>query len=184
MDVPDGRAGWEPPRDRRSFAVRHARADPAARNHAAMKKICCLLSFLLIGTTGGLRAAGDTAVKEMHIDPSTTRVAAIGHAKLSVETLTHEGGGFRGPYQVAVQMLPVGDEAGQLTINLSDAKLHQLTDGKGAVNFTGEAVSQDGNHSEVRGTATPASADGGAIRVHVAGKKGNLVFNTTYHLVR
>ena len=150
-----------------------------------MKIIYCLLGLLLVGTGGNLRAAGEAAaVKEMHIDPSTTRVAAVGHAKLSVETLAHQDGGFRGPYKVDVTLLPVGNEAGQLTIALSDAKLHQLTDGKGAVNFTGEALSQDGNHSDVRGTATPSSDAAGAIRVHVDSKKGKLVFNTTYHLVR
>ena len=148
-----------------------------------MNKFCCLLSLLLIGVAGSLRAAGDGEVKEMHIDPSTTRVAAIGQARLSVETLAHREGGFRGPYKVEVKMLPVGDEEGQFTITLSDANLRKLTGGE-EVSFTGEAVSQDGNHSEVRGTATPGSGDSGAIRVHVESKKGKLVFNTTYHLVR
>ena len=149
-----------------------------------MKFLRCCLVLLFVGLGNHALAAGDSAVKEMHLDPSTTRVAAVGHARLSVETLTHQGGGFQGPYRVDVTMLPVGDEAGQLTITLSDANLHKLTDTKTAINFTGEAVSQDGNHSEVRGTATPSSADAGAIRVHVESKKGKLVFNTTYHLVR
>ena len=52
------------------------------------------------------------------------------------------------------------------------------------MSFTGEAVSTDGNHSAVHGTATPSSGDGGAIRVRVESKKGKLVFNTMYHLVR
>ena len=161
----------------------YTRPDTAARNHAAMKKFCCLPGVLLFGLWGNAWAAGDAAVKEMHIDPSSTRVAAIGKARLSVETLARQGGSFQGPYRVDVSMLPFGDEAGQLTITLPDANLRKLTEGK-AINFTGEAVSQDGNHSNVRGAATPSAGDTGAIRVHVDGKKGKLVFNTTYHLVR
>ena len=165
------------------FRGRDAQRTAGARNHGAMKKLCCLLGLLLLGAGGSLRAAEDAAVKEMHIEPSTTRVAVVGHAQLSVQTLAHQGEAFRGPYKVEVRMLPVGDEAGELTINLSDANLHKLTNGQ-EVSFTGEAVAEDGNHSEVRGTATPSSGEGGAIRVHVASKKGKLVFNTTYHLVR
>ena len=145
----------------------------------------CLLAALLAGGWGGAHAAGEADIRELHIDPSTTRVAAIGKARLSLEPLKHAGGGFQGPYRVEVTMLPVGSESGQITITLPDASLHRLgSGGGGAVAFTGEAVSTDGNHSGVKGTATPSSGDGGAIRVRVDSKKGKLVFNTTYHLVR
>ena len=54
------------------------------------------------------------------------------------------------------------------------------------VRFTGQAVSQDGaDTSEVQGRATPTGGtDGGEIRIQVEGKKGKLIFHTTYHLVR
>ena len=149
-----------------------------------MKQICSLLAVLLIAAWGSVRAAGPAELRELRIDPGTTRVAAIGKARLSVEPLARANGGFHGPYRVDVTMLPVGSESGQITITLSDANLHRLADGSGAVPFTGEAVSTDGNHSAVHGTATPSSNDGGAIRVRVESKKGKLVFNTTYHLVR
>ena len=148
-----------------------------------MRKTCCLLAVWCLGLLHGARAAGDADIRELHIDPSTTRVAAIGKARLSVEALTRQGGSFQGPYRVDVTMLPVGDEAGQLTIALSDANLHKLATGT-AIQFSGEAVSKEGNHSNVHGTATPSAGDSGAIRVKVEGKRGKLVFNTTYHLVR
>ena len=148
-----------------------------------MKNFFCLLTMGWMVALGSVRAAGKADIREMQIDPSTTRVAAIGKARLSIETLKHEGGGFQGPYRVDVTMLPVGSEAGQLTITLSDADLDKLAGGT-AIQFTGQAVSKDGNHSDVRGTATPSAGDGGAIRVHVDSKKGKLVFNTKYRLVR
>ena len=147
-----------------------------------MRKTCCLLVVWGLGLLSRACATGDADIRELHIDPSTTRVAAIGKARLSVEALVRQGGNFQGPYRVDVTMLPVGDEAGQLTIALSDANLHKLTDGA-AIQFSGEANSKEGNHSDVHGTATPSSGDSGAIRVRVEGRRGKLVFNTTYHLV-
>ena len=148
-----------------------------------MRKTCCWLVAWCLGLLGSAHAAGEANVRELHIEPSTTRVAAIGKARLSVEALTRQGENFQGPYRVEVTMLPVGDEAGQLTINVSEGNLHKLATGT-AIQFSGEAVSKEGNHSNVHGTATPSSGDGGAIRVKVDGKKGKLVFNTTYRLVR
>ena len=149
-----------------------------------MKQTCrALLVSLSLLVSGTLHAAGDDAIKEMRIDPSDTRVAAIGKARLSVEPLVHADGTLRAPYKVEVSRLPVGDEEGQFTIKASDADLHKLTVGQ-SFQFSGQAVSKDGNTSEVHGTATPSSADGGVLKVRVDSKKGRLVFNTTYHLSR
>ncbi len=125
-------------------------------------------------------------MRELRIDPSTTGVP-LGRAKLSVDTLKHagKGEGLQAGYKVEVSPISLASEEGNLTISVSNETLRKLADGQ-QVDFTGEAVSTGGDHSAVRGTATPAkdSKDTGAIRVHIDSKKGKLVFKTTYHLTR
>jgi hypothetical protein len=122
-------------------------------------------------------------VRQLRIDPSTTKVI-VGHARLSVDPLTRSGGSFGGGYRVEVSPLPIGNESGKLSVNLSDGELAKLAAGE-AIDFTGEAVSTQGNNSAVRGSATPAAGgNSGTLRVHIASRKGNLVFLTAYHLER
>ena len=122
-------------------------------------------------------------LRRMHIDPSSTSVA-VGKARLSVDSLARGGGGFNGSYQLEVSPFPVGNESGKLSVNLSDEELRRLAGGQ-PVEFTGAADSTGGNHSELRIVATPkGTSGGGALRIHIASKKGKLVFNTSYHLDR
>lgn len=141
------------------------------------------LAAALIVVPGGLRAVGGSDIKSMSIEPATTRVAVVGKARLSVEPLVRGDGGLHAPYKVDVSGLPTGGEQGQFTITLAAADFDKLAGGK-SLNFGGRAVSQDGNTSTVRGTATPSSGDGGALKVKVESRKGKLVFNTTYRLAR
>ena len=145
-----------------------------------------LFLLVLLTTCGAatLRpAAAPPAVRRMHIDPSSTQVL-VGEAQLSVDPLTRSGDGFNGTYRLEVSPIPVGSESGKFSVNLSDEQLRQLTGGQ-PVEFTGQAASTSGNHSELRIVATPKGTGGsGALRIHVASKKGNLVFQTAYRLDR
>lgn len=125
------------------------------------------------------------AVREMRIDPGTTGVP-LGHARLSVEPLTRgaDKDGLSAAYKVDITPFTFKSEAGRFSVGISDADLRRLAGGA-TVHFTGQAVAQDGsNTSAVDGRATPSSADSdaGALRIQVEGKKGKLVFHTTYHL--
>ncbi len=123
----------------------------------------------------------------MRIEPSTTGVP-LGQARLSVEPLVRAPGkdGLSASYKVDISPFTFKSEAGRFSVAISDADLRRLAEGE-TLHFTGQAVSQDGsNTSAVEGRATPESAgsDHGALRIQVAGKKGKLVFHTTYHLTR
>ena len=151
-----------------------------------MKRLCCLLTLLLTVALGTIYAADEEkgAVRELRIEPATTSVAAIGKARLIVEPLVHGEGGLHAPYRVEVSGLPVGGEEGQFKLAVTDAELHKLTVGQ-SLQFGGQAVSKDGNVSDVRGTATPGKGENeGTIKIKVKSKKGMLVFNTVYRLTR
>ncbi len=123
----------------------------------------------------------------MRIEPSTTGVP-LGKARLSVEPLVHVPGkdGLNAAYKVDISPFSFKSEAGRFSVAISDADLHRLAGGE-TLHFSGQAVSQDGgNTSAVAGRADPAStgSDTGALRIQVDGKKGKLVFHTTYRLIR
>ncbi len=148
-----------------------------------MRKIGFLLAATLSLTSPLLRAGDGADIKGMRIEPASTKVAVVGKAHLTVDPLTRGDGGLHAPYKVEVSGLPTNGEQGQFTITLSEADFDKLAAAR-SLNFGGQAVSQDGNTSNVRGTATPSSADAGAIKVKVEGKRGKLVFLTTYQLTR
>ncbi len=148
-----------------------------------MKKFGILWAAWLLVAPVVARAEGGGDIKGMRIEPASVPILVVGKARLTVESLERGEGGLHAPYRVDVQGLPTGGEDGKFTITLTDADFDKLADGK-AFNFSGRAVSTDGNESHVRGTATPSSGDGGAVKIKVESKRGMLVFLTTYRLVR
>ena len=140
-----------------------------------------LLALLVTCGAAPLRTAdAPPAVRRLHIDPSSTQIM-VGEARLSVDPLTRGGDGFSGSYRLEVSPVPIGNESGKLSVSLSDQELRQLVGGQ-TIEFTGQAVSTGGNNSELRVVATPKGNSGGALRIHIASKKGKLVFHTSYHL--
>lgn len=148
-----------------------------------------LFALFLLGTTA-LSArparAADPAPRELRIDPGTTDVP-LGEARLNVEPLVRVSGkdSLQTAYRVDITPWTFKSEAGRFSVDISDADLRRLADGA-PVHFAGQAVSRDGsNTSAVQGRASPVPGqDGGTLRVQVDGKKGKLVFHTTYHLVK
>lgn len=151
-----------------------------------------LLTLLLVASLVRQASAAEppsatTAARELHIDPGTTGVP-LGQARLSVDPLKRTSGkdSLSATYKVEISPFAFKSESGRFSVTLSDADLRRLADGA-QVFFTGQAVSQDGgNTSTVQGRATPAADDhnGGEVRLQIEGKKGKLVFHTTYHLAR
>lgn len=147
------------------------------------KKLSLLAALSWFTVLPSLPAADGGDVKGMRIEPATTTVAVIGKARLSVEPLARGDGGLHAPYKVDVIGLPSKGEEGDFTITLSKEDFDKLANGH-SFNFGGRALSKDNNASTVRGTVSPSSGEGGAIKVKVQSKKGMLVFNTTYQVVR
>ena len=147
--------------------------------------LAVLILMSSLATLRPAEAPAATSVRQLRIETSTAQVI-VGRARLSVDPLTHTGSTMSGSYKVEVSPIPVGNEEGKLSVKVTDDDLRKLANGQ-TVQFTGQAVSTSGNTSEVRGTATPAGGgggDSGALRIHIASKKGKLVFNTSYHLDR
>lgn len=181
--------------DGQIFPLTGSHPPPAARISLRMKPWLrpLFLTFLFIGGSLPARAAdpapssGGAAVRELRIEPGTTGVP-LGKARLSVEPLVRVPGkeGLTAAYKVDVTPFTSKSEAGRFSVAISDADLSRLAGGE-TVRFSGEAVSQDGsNTSVVQGRADPATGGGdhGALRIQVDGKKGKLVFHTSYHLAR
>ena len=128
-------------------------------------------------------AAAAAPARELRIDPGTTGVP-LGEARLSIEPLVRVAGkeDLSASYKVDITPFTFKSEAGRFSVTISEADLQRLADGQ-QIHFTGQAVAQDGsNTSTVQGRATPSGGGGGALRIQVEGKKGKLVFHTTYHL--
>lgn len=130
-----------------------------------------------------LPASDGGGIQGMQIEPATTPVLVVGKARLTVDALTRGAGGLHAPYKVDVFDLPTGGEQGEFSIILSAEDFEKLAAAR-SFNFGGHAVSKDGEKSEIRGTVTPSSADAGAVKIKVEGKRGKLVFRTTYRLTR
>ena len=101
-------------------------------------------------------------MRQLRIDPSSTKVL-VGRAHLSVDPLTRSGSGLSGTYKLEVSPVPIGNESGKLSVDVSGDDLRRLAQGE-TVQFSGQAVSAQGNRSEVRGTATPKGNGEGALQ--------------------
>ncbi len=145
------------------------------------------LSLIVVAAHPARSDEDAPAVREMHIEPATTGIP-LGHARLSVDPLTHSAHKetMDADYKVDITPFASQSEAGRFSVALSGADLHRLADGE-QISFAGQAVSQDGsNTSTLQGRATPTAGhpDGGDLRLQIEGKKGKLVFHTTYRLIK
>lgn len=151
----------------------------------SMQKSLPWLVMAWLGMGAASRAGDAPAFRELRVATSTAGVI-VGHAKLTVDALLPPAGGgdgLSGGYRVDVTPVPIGSEAGKLSIAVKAAELRRLAAGA-AVQFTGKAVSKEGKNSRVSGTATPSGTDGGKLEIEVADYRGKLLFKTSYRLVR
>ncbi len=103
----------------------------------------------------------------------------IGSVTLLVPTLTRDGQSYRGPYEAKVFPFAFYNEAGTLTVHVSDEQLAALARGE-PIEFTGLAVTTKGSDRRVVGKATPIDATHGTLKVRVHARGVDLIFNTSY----
>ena len=128
----------------------------------------------------GLAEKSAGVPEKLFVDPSSTSTS-LARINLSVGTLVRQGNAYRGGYQIKVSPFSFKNEGGRLSANVSDEAVKQLGRGN-PVNFTGQAVSDDGKSRPIEGRATPSSSDQGRIEIRFTSKDAKLVFATTYHL--
>ena len=118
--------------------------------------------------------------QRVDIAPTWTSIY-IGTVSLKMPTMTRiASGDYEAAYTARVLPLFFYNEAGRLTIRVSDEALRKLAAGE-AIEISGRAVNQSGEERRVEGKATPADAQGGKIKVRVfVSPKIQLIFNTTY----
>ena len=142
-------------------------------------RIAALAPLLLAAAAA--RAGIPAAAASASIATSQTSIY-VGKVTLSVSALDRRDGSYRSTYRAKVVPFFFLNEAGDLEIDMPDADVGRLLAGQ-PVDFTGKAVRQDGTVRALQGRATPAGADGGAVKVRIyISKRIVLVFDTTYRL--
>ncbi len=90
----------------------------------------------------------------------------IGTVTLSVQPMTRQGAVYASAYTAKVFPYFFYSEHGQFRISVSDADLFRLANGQ-SIDFTGEAVRDDGVVRHVEAHATPSVARDGQVKVKV-----------------
>jgi hypothetical protein len=113
------------------------------------------------------------------VEPAKTSVY-IATVSISMEPFTRASGGYEARYTAKVFPWAFYNDAGKLSVDLSEEMLRQLERGE-AIEFTGRGLTDDGAIRRVEGKATPLNATSGKLKVRVFySKRIELIFNTTY----
>ncbi len=106
----------------------------------------------------------------------------IGSVTLNVEPLVLSDGAYQSKYVATVFPYFFYNERGTLAIAMPAASLLRVSRSE-PVEFTGRALSSDGEERRISGKATPSDATHGRIKVRIyVSKRIALIFNTTYEI--
>ncbi len=119
------------------------------------------------------------AYARVEIAPTKTSIY-IGTVAMTMPAFTRTAGTYTSTYAAKVFPFFFSNESGRLSVEISDALLHQLGRGE-PIEFTGRAVNESGAERRIEGKATPADAASGKLKVRVfVSRRIELIFNTTY----
>ncbi len=125
----------------------------------------------------------DPAEPKIVIEPSSTKLS-LAKAELTVSPLECKAPGLCGTYTIKVTPFTFKNDFGKLTLTMSDLIVGKMKAGE-PVEFTGMATSErDGKTKAIKGTTTPNAKETGLVNFVVTSEDGDLVFNSSYHLVR
>ena len=137
-----------------------------------------LVAFLLTALPGALGAQAPVARRRLTI-AECDHALTLAKVTLVPGPLTPQGEFYTGGYQVRVSPLPIGNESGQLSVQVPEEALRRLERGQ-TVSFTGEAVNQQGQRRQVNARATPSGPDAGRVHLRITANGRRLVFDTGY----
>lgn len=113
------------------------------------------------------------------IPPAKTSVY-VGSVTLTMPDFVRQGGVYESSYAAKVFPYFFSNERGRVYVEIPDPLLEQLARGE-RIEFKGRGVRDDGVERRIEGTATPADAMSGKLKVRVfVSRKIELIFNTTY----
>ena len=117
------------------------------------------------------------------VAPAKTSIY-VGSVALTMPDFVRKSGAYESSYEAKVFPFFFSHEQGRVLIEVSDEMLQQLESGQ-PINFKGRGVRDDGIERRLEGTATPANASTGRLKVRVfVSKRIELIFNTTYRFER
>ncbi len=123
--------------------------------------------------------AVEAAWSKVDVAPTKTSIY-VGSVSLRMPTFVRQGATYSAPYSAKVFPYFFYNEDGTLNVDVTDAQLRSLVDGK-QIQFTGTAVTNDGAARKVTARATPKDATTGKLDVHVwVSNRIQLIFHTTY----
>ena len=154
-----------------------------------MKRITVLLVLLAVGWSHTQAAPVSTnsapGERILMIDPSSMPVAA-GRATLIIGALERVDGVYAGDYRIKVFPYFLKNEKGRLAIDVSDASLAGINQGKvEAIIGTATTSGKGGRSRHIDATATPADINRGTLKLWFT-SAGNrkMVFAPAYHFVK
>lgn len=119
------------------------------------------------------------AYARVEVAPTKTSIY-IGTVSMTMPGFTRTGGTYSSTYVARVFPYFFSNESGRLSVAISDELLQRLGRGE-AIEFSGRAVNDSGAERRIEGTATPADAASGKLKVRVfVSRRIELIFNTTY----
>ncbi|MBL9210138.1 MAG: hypothetical protein JNL92_06700 [Opitutaceae bacterium] len=137
------------------------------------------LALLLV--VGGVSAADRPTDEYARVAIAPTKTSIyIGTVAMTMPAFTRTAGTYSSTYDAKVFPFFFSSESGRLSVDISDALLHQLGRGE-PIEFRGRAVNESGAERRIEGRATPADAASGKLKVRVfVSRRIELIFNTTY----
>lgn len=139
------------------------------------------LTGLLCALTLVAHATDESLARFDHVvvEPAKTSIY-VGSVTMAFSPATRKAGVFEADYTAKVFPYFFLSEKGKLYLDAPDEALRRLARGE-TVDFTGRGVSEDGKPRRFDGTAKPADATSGKLKVHAyVSKRIELVFDMTY----
>ncbi|MEY2880391.1 MAG: hypothetical protein RLZZ15_2771 [Verrucomicrobiota bacterium] len=140
-----------------------------------------LASVGAFGLATATLAAADPLARFDHVSiPPVKTSIYVGSVTLTITPATRKSGAYEADYAAKVFPYFFMGEKGKLTLDAPDELLRRLARGE-TVDFTGRATNTDGDPRRIEGTAIPADATSGKLKVRIfVSKRIELIFNTTY----
>lgn len=139
------------------------------------------LALLLAGAAAGAPAEDMSRFNVVAIKDSSTSVL-IATVSMSMPPFVRHHSVYSSTYAAHVYPFFFYNEKGRIWINLTDDQLLQVAHGQ-PVDFTGQAVNENGDKRRVEGRATPTGRSSGKIKVRVfVSRRISISYDSTYEL--
>lgn len=149
------------------------------QSHTMLRAWLLLAITCLISGASGVSAAAAGQFDRVVVAPARTSIY-IGTVSMTMPPFERTARGFESTYQARVFPYFFSNEEGRLRIEVTDAMLAQLAQGR-KIEFLGLGTRSDGAERRIEASAEPTDARSGKLTVRVSvSKRIQLIFHTTY----